>query len=69
MDKPVGRLLSHTTRQRKILTVSDRFREPADPLERFLRIAIVSFVIAALSWHAFEAPINRWKTRFPYDPP
>jgi len=42
---------------------------PDNYFTRFLRIAISSLVIAALSWHLLEAPINRLKNRIPYERP
>ena len=33
----------------------------------FLGSSLITFGVAALSWHAFEAPINRLKRHFPYE--
>ena len=40
---------------------------PTNLTTRFLRIVIVSLVISVLSWHLFEAPINRLKRFLPYE--
>ncbi|MAG34298.1 MAG: hypothetical protein CL908_25750 [Deltaproteobacteria bacterium] len=50
-----------------IMVTEGQLPPPSNPMTRFLRIALVSLVVAALSWHWLEAPINRLKERFPYD--
>jgi peptidoglycan/LPS O-acetylase OafA/YrhL len=39
---------------------------PAPGPERFALATAVTLVVAAVSWHAFEQPINRLKRHFPY---
>ena len=34
---------------------------------KVLAVLVVSVVVASLSWHLYEEPINRQKRRFPYD--
>jgi peptidoglycan/LPS O-acetylase OafA/YrhL len=34
----------------------------------FVATSLATFAVAALSWHFFEAPINRLKRHFPYKP-
>lgn len=36
--------------------------------KRFVYISLASFVLAALSWHLMEAPLNALKRYFPYAP-
>jgi peptidoglycan/LPS O-acetylase OafA/YrhL len=42
---------------------------PNSSLATFFLYSIVSFVIAAASWHVFEKPINALKRHFPYNRP
>lgn len=41
---------------------------PPRGLEMFVLYGAASIVLAAISWHAIEAPINRQKYRFPFPP-
>jgi len=50
-----------------ILVTEGHLPPPSSYLTRFLRIAIASLIVAAISWHVLEAPINRLKDRFPYE--
>lgn len=50
-----------------IMVTEGHLPPPSSHLTRFLRIAITSLIVAALSWHVLEAPINRLKDRFPYE--
>ncbi len=50
-----------------ILVTEGYLPPPSSYLTRFLRIALGSLIIAMLSWHLFEAPINRLKRKFPYE--
>jgi len=52
-----------------ILVTEGHLPAPSGYGTRFLRIAILSILVAAASWHWLEAPINRMKDRFPYDRP
>jgi peptidoglycan/LPS O-acetylase OafA/YrhL len=40
------------------------FPEPG--ARRFILASIATVIVAGLSWHFFEGPINRLKARFPY---
>jgi peptidoglycan/LPS O-acetylase OafA/YrhL len=44
------------------------YPDPSETGRRFLTLAACTLVVAALSWHLFEAPINRLKKYFPYSP-
>lgn len=51
-------------------TVAQRYglEEMTRGLPMFLIYSAISTVLAAISWHAIESPINRQKRRFPYPP-
>ena len=44
------------------------YPDPSEAARQFLTLLACTLVVATLSWHLFEAPINRLKRYFPYSP-